>query len=175
MVKMTAEIKRKLKKPWLWALIVVMSAAVWGLGFYWASRVPARYSFFMWVGAPLNINDELSDDIEKICRDSGMKKVDINNCDPNDSGYAAAFALQSNSVDVYILKRSDALEIAQAGVFLDLGEKYKDAERSIEYKDKTIGVRFKEEYYVLICAQSNKDRTLLFKVLDTVAAYGESA
>lgn len=174
MFKPTAETIKKIKKPWLIALVLAASASLWVLVFYCVSRTPPEYSFFVWVGSPVGVNQKLTDGIESVCRESGMKKVTVGKYNPADSAYAAAFALQSESVDVYILKRTDAADIMQADIFLDLGEKYKDREHVLMYGDKLVGVRFKEDYYVLVCVKSNKDSMLLFKVVDTIVDYGES-
>lgn len=163
-------------------LSVALAAAIWGLCFYWVSRTPLSRTFNVWVGASSNINDELSAKIEKICLDNGMEKCSIVAYDPNDYNYAAAFGIQYSTFDIFILNKNEALAEAEANVFRELPNEYKD-ENSLEYeyKDgdvtvvKTIGVKFKEDYYVFIGQQSKKDIKLLLKVLDTVAEYGSAA
>ncbi len=173
MAKLNAEIKRILAKPWLWAAIVLASAAVWIIAFYWAAQPPAKLVFELWVGAEFTLSDHLSGEVESICDDYGMRECKINSYSPDDYYYAAAFALQSRSVDVYILQKDEALTTAQTGIFLPLGEEYTTGLQTLEYQSEIIGVEFTGEYYIFVNATSNKSTELLSSVVRKLALHGD--
>ena len=174
MYKLTPEMKRLLKKPWLWVTAIIISASVWVLGFYWASRTPTEYTLNVWVGAPVNLDDKLQSRITEVGKSYGMKEISIAAYDPDDSQYAAAFALQTSTNDIFILRRDEALTIAQADVFMTLDDVYADDPAAVKYNDKVVGVTFKEEYCVLVCAYSKKDKNMLYDVVKAVVNYGNS-
>lgn len=173
MIKIDADMRRKLKKPWLWVVIVLASAAVWIIGFYWASRTPSKLVFEIWVGAEFTLSDDLQDSVGQICRDNGMRECKIRNYNPEDYYYGAAFGLQSRSVDVYILSRDEALTTAQAGIFLVLGEEYTTDLQTVSYENDIIGVKFTEDYYIFVNVTSKKSVKLLSTVVREIATYGE--
>ena len=172
-----------IKKPWLWLLAVVVSAAIWTLVFYWASRTPIEKKFNVWVGAPFELNDGLKQQIEDACHDGGMKDIYITSYNPDDYSYAIAFSMQASSTDIFILHKDEAAFEAEAMVFKALPDRYK-GESAIEYTytdddgksvTETIGVKFAGDYYVFIGRQSVKDDSLLYSVLDLIAEYGANA
>lgn len=174
MYKLTPEMKRLLRKPWLWVTAIIIAASVWALGFYWASRTPAEYTLNVWVGAPVNLDERLQSKITDVGKKYGMKEINIAAYDPADSQYGAAFALQTNTNDIFILRRDEAVTVAQAGIFMPLDDKYADHPAAVKYDDNVIGVTFKEEYCVLVCVYSNKDKNMLYDIVKTVVEYGNS-
>lgn len=174
MYKLTPEMKRLLKKPWLWAAAIIIAASVWTLGFYWASQTPADRTLYVWVGAPVNLDEKLQSKITDVGKAYGMKDISIAAYDPADSQYPAAFAFQTTTTDIFILRRDEAVTIAQAGVFMPLDEVYGDSHAAVRYEDSVIGVTFKEEYCVLVCAYSKKDKSMLYDVVKAVVEYGNS-
>lgn len=172
MLKLSREACRILKKPWLWIAIIVISAAVWLLGFYWASQTPLTYTFRIWIGEEGGFTTELTRQIEEECYSAGMKKCAVNAYNPEDYQYGAAFALQANNVDIYVLNRNEALVTAETGIFLPL-EGFTADYGVLEYGGKVIGVQFTEDYYVFINGASRKDKTLLYNVAKIIVQYGE--
>ena len=170
MINIAPEVKRLLKKPIIWTLIIIASAGVWLLGFYWASQTPFTYTLRVWIGGEGVFNDELSNEIEQICLEGGMKKCALNAYSPNDFYYPAAFALQSNNVDIYVLEINEAETTAQAGIFR-ASDKFTG--ETFEYEGETIGVKFIGDYYIFINGSSKKDEALLFAVVNAISAYGE--
>ena len=180
---LSPEMKKTLAKPWLWVTAIVVSAGIWTLVFYWASRPPIEKKFNLWVGAPFELNDELKSKIEDVCFSAGMKENYINSYDPSDHSYAIAFSMQAASTDVFILHKDEALAEAEAEVFRSLPDKYK-GDNSLEYVYKTdggeavakmIGVKFVGEYYVFIGSKSVKSNSLLYSVVDLLVEYGLAA
>lgn len=165
-----------LKKPWLWILAVAVSAAIWGLCYYWVSRTPIDKKFNVWVGTSFRLNDDLKGKIENTCYAAGMEECFITSYNPSDGAYAAAFAMQASSTDVFILHKDEALAEAEAGVFRELPGRYK-SDKSLDYVAdgavaQTVGVRFIGDYYVFIGKESVKPDSLLFSVFDVIIEYG---
>lgn len=172
MIKISSDMRSLLKKPWLWIAIIACAAAVWLLGFYWASQTPLNYTFRVWVGEQGGFTPELTRQIEEECYGAGMKKCAVNAYNPEDYQYGAAFALQANNVDIYVLNREEALVTAEAGIFLEL-EGVEDGENALTYDGEIIGVKFTKDYYVFISGTSRKDKTLLYSVVEIIVRYGE--
>lgn len=171
MVKISSDMRRLLKKPWLWIAILFASAAVWVLGFYWASQTPLTYTFRIWIGEESGFTPELTEQIQNECYGAGMKKCSINAYNPDDYHYGAAFALQANNVDIYVLNRDEALVTAETGIFLEL-EGIED-ENALIYDGKVIGAKFIKNYYVFVSGASQKDKALLYSVVNIITQYGE--
>lgn len=164
-----AEVIRLLKKPALWIAIVVCSAAVWLLAFFWASQTPLKYTFRVWIGSEEGIDKALGEEIAAICEENGMRKCAINAYNPEDFYYPAAFALQNNNVDIYLLNKTEAESAAQTGIFIPLKEGYGNV---LEYDGETIGVCAGNDRYVLINRASNKSQELLYSVVDAIISHG---
>ncbi len=164
-----SEIIRLLKKPALWTAIIICSASVWLIGFFWASQTPLKYTFRVWVGFGGGLEEGLGDEIADICGKYGMKKCALNAYNPEDFYYPAAFALQSNNVDIYLLNKSEAESAAQTGIFIPLEGEFKDA---LVYGGETIGAGAGEGRYVMINRASNKDVSLLYEVVNAIASRG---
>ncbi len=172
MLKLSSDVRRLIKKPWIWVAVIFASAAVWLLGFYWASQTPLTYTFRVWVGEAGGFTEELTAQIREECYSAGMKKCAVNAYNPEDYHYGAAFALQANNVDIYVLSRDEALVTAETGIFLPL-ESYSADDNVLEYDGKIIGVNFTDNYYVFINGASRKDKNLLYNVVGIIVRYGE--
>ena len=171
MIKLNSDVRKILQKSWLWLIIIVASVGIWLLAFYWASQPSSKVSFEVWVGAEDKlVDDSLSAQLETICTDYGMKRFSVNNYNPDDYFYPQAFALQSRSVEIFILHKDEALTIAEVGIFRVLGERY-NGDNTLEYNGEVIGVQFVGDYYVLINDTIKKDSELLLAVLDKIVNY----
>ena len=162
--------RKLLKKAWLWLIIIVVSASVWLIAFYWASQPSSADSFEVWVGAAEDIvGDELSAQLNQICSGYGIKKFTVRNYNPDDYFYPQAFALRARNVEIYILSRDEALPIAETGLFRVIEQDY--GQNTLEYDGKTVGVEYTDDYFVFINGTSKKDSELLFKVFNAIINY----
>lgn len=145
-MRLPAEFVKKLKKGWIWVAVLVGSAAIWLFAFYWAAQTPSDKKLFIWVGAPsqISVSSEARREITELAEKHGMKEVEIHSYDPSDGYYAAAFAMQAMSTDIYILERDEALAEAEAGVFAVLDEGILPDEEGLVFKGRRIGVRYFE-------------------------------
>lgn len=172
MLKLSSEARRMLKKPWIWITVIVACAAVWILGFYWASQIPLKYTFRVWVGEAGGFTAELTGQIKEECYSAGMKKCAVNAYNPEDYHYGAAFALQANNVDIFVLNRDEALVTAETGIFMPL-EGFSEDIETLVYDGKVIGLKFTKDYYVFINGAGRKDKALLYSVAEIIVRYGE--
>lgn len=167
------EMRKKLGKAWLWLAVILVSAGIWILAFYWVSQTPSELSFEIWVGADSYIIDgDLRQSLEDICAEHGMKEISVRTYNPDDSLYAQSFALEARSVDLFVLNKTEAEAIAETGLFRELGDGY-IGESCLVYGDGIIGVRFMDDYYALINGMSKKSDDLLFAALDKIVEYGK--
>ena len=167
-----AEVLKLLKKSWIWVLIVLSSIAVWAFAFYWAGQTPADKKFTVWVGADYQIESSIKTQVTEVTKKYGMKECNISSYSPDDYYYAAAFGLNSSSIDIFILKKAEAETEAQANIFLPLDEKFNIFGEQLIYNEKPIGVKFIGDYYILINSRSKKDQQLLFEVVSVFAENG---
>ena len=141
------------------------------MAFYWASQPSSKLTFEIWVGADKSlVDDTLHKQLETICTDAGMKKFDVRTYNPQDHYYPQAFALQANTVAIYILGKDEATAIAETGMFRTIDGQY-GQKNTLSYNGDVIGVEFVEGYYVLINNNSKKSSELLMAVFDAVVNY----
>ena len=171
MLSFNSEARRILKKSWLWLVIIIASASVWLLGFFWAAQTPLTYTFRIWIGEESGFDKTLTELIKEECFNAGMKKCAINAYNPEDYHYGAAFALQANNVDIYVLQREEALVTAETEIFMPLGEISAD-KTVLKHNGKIIGLEFAKDYYVFINKASGKDTALLYAVTEILVGYG---
>ena len=74
MLNLNSEARRILKKSWLWLVIIIASASVWLLGFFWAAQTPLTYTFRIWIGEEGGFDKTLTELIKEECFNAGMKK-----------------------------------------------------------------------------------------------------
>lgn len=164
---MTAEFKKLLVKPWLWVAAVLISASVFALTFYWVSRTPLKKQFIVWLGLPFELTDTVKDEVSACAARYGMEECSINSYNPDDSMYAAAFAMQSSSVDIYVLTKTAAEEYSEVDIFRTL----EGIDNPLTVDGKAIGALF-GDYCVCIGADSKKDENLLYDALKIILAHG---
>lgn len=178
MLKLNEEKRAFLKKAWIWVLIIVASVSVWTIVFYWASQPLSSETLVVWVGAEANLNNELKEKIQDVALKNGMKESSVNSYDPANEYYSAAFAMQTMTVDIYVLKQDEALSMCQslaetgAYIFKELNEDYAALRQVLIYEDTPVGVQFFNEYYVFVNYYSNKPQELLFEAVSTIVEYG---
>ncbi len=171
--KTKSRMRGYIKKAWLWAVIIALSVGFWGVMFYWAAQPSAEEKFEIWVGAPANLKTEIIGEIKAVCADDNMKKCAVSNYNPADTYYGAAFGLRSTAVDIFILAKEQADQIAASGIFGELTGKYADYADGYTYADVPLGVKFIGEYYIFVNSETNKDERLISAVMDILISHRE--
>ncbi len=165
----------KLKKPWLWVAFVAIAVAVWVFAFYWLGVTPSDRKLTVFVGAPFELTESVKSDLKGVAEKHGMLECSVKSYNPADTYYAAAFAMQANSADVYILKKDEALAEAQTGVFRVLDADFAGENALLDADGNRIGVPFVEDYFVFVCSKSEKSKQLLVEAVETLRGRGEQA
>lgn len=151
-----------LSKLWVWVLIVAVAFSVWGFAFYWISLPASNKTLQIWIGSDTWLTDSVQVDIESIAQQYAMEKCSFGEYNPSDGMYAQAFATRASTIDLFILKKDEALEVAEIGLFATL-EGVQDA---LVYDGKSIGVSVGEDMYLLVCSYSHKNDQLMSAIVD---------
>lgn len=144
-------------KLWLWLLIVAISFSAWGFVFYCISLPPSKKTVQIWIGSDSWLTDSVQKDVTLLCEQYGMEKCTFGQYNPTDGMYAQAFATRATSVDLFVLSKDEALEIATLDMFAPL----ENVENALTYNDKSIGVSVGDDMYLLVCSYSHKNDDLM--------------
>lgn len=158
---MTAK-KYLFTRVWIWVVIVVVAFVAWGFAFYWISLPSSEKTLQVWIGSTEWLTNNVKNDIKELSDSYGMEECTMGTYNPTDSMYAQAFATRATSIDVFILKKDEALEIATAGLFREITV---DGDTLI-FEEKTIGVNVGDDMYLLIGANSHKNDALIEAILE---------
>lgn len=157
--------KSLFSKIWLWILVIVLSFGLWGLVFYWISLPSAEKTLTLWIGSTEWLTEDKKAAIESKAYDYGMEDVTFGKYNPQDGMYAQAFATRAASIDLFVLEKEEALEIATVGLFKAID----GFENTLFYEDTPIGIEVGDNMYLLVGAYSDKDDELIKAVLDYFA------
>jgi len=166
---------KKLKKPQLWICFTAIAVAVWAFLFYWLGLTPTKRKLTVWVGAPFELTESVRADLKRVAERHGMDECAVTSYNPADTYYSAAFAMNANTVDVYILNKKEALQEAEAHIFRTLDDAFSGDDFLLDKDGNRIGVPFVGEYYVLVNANSEKSVQLLADAVETLRERGEQA
>lgn len=161
---MTKKASSYLKNVWLWVAIIAAAFSAWGLVFYSVAQSPSSKTVQIWVGSPQGLSSRQKSKVSACAEQNGMEKVEFGVYDPSDGFYAQAFAIKASSVDIFVLNRNEALEIAQTGLFAEL----EGFTGGLVYQEKTIGVLYGNDLCVLVNAKSRKDNAVLKQILSVL-------
>lgn len=162
---------KKLKNARLWLIFVLCSLFVWVIAFYWIAQPSRSEKLEIWLGADFNLKSGLSAEIRGVSAEYGIKKCTIESYDPADSYYAQAFAMRANSVDLYILEKKTAEEIAETKIFAPAPDAA-DAEY-LFIEGERLGIKFVGDYYIFVNTKSDKQPELLNSVIAVLLAGAE--
>lgn len=158
---MTAK-KYLFTRVWMWVVIIVVAFASWGFAFYWISLPASNKTLQVWIGSTEWLTEDVEKDIKNLSDSYGMEECTIGTYDPTNSMYAQAFATRATSIDVFILKKDEALAIATAKLFREITVEGD----TLILEEKIIGVNVGDDMYLLFSANSHKNDVLLEAILE---------
>lgn len=162
---MTSDKKKLLSKAWLWVLIVVTAFAVWGTAFYLIDKPSSEKVLKIWVGKEDWLSDADKENITSIALSFGMEKCSFNEYDSSDGMYSQAFSTKAATIDLFIIDKDEALELAETELFQSI----EGFNVGLNYNDKLIGINLSDDMCLLVCAYSDKSETLLNAVVQYFA------
>lgn len=164
--KITVDRAKKVLKPGLLILIAALIAMACWFAHYLISLPSPSEKLTVWIAtSDVTFDGDTLDTVRQTAQANGITTCNFILRNPDDQYYDAAFSLSGYySSDIFILPEEQVERYAPTALFLPL-----ENTDGYKYTDKTIGLHFKDDIYVLINYRSTKDEAFLLDVAKFLA------
>lgn len=160
------------KKWWLYAVCAIIAVLLNCFVYYMFTKPKLSEHFYVWVSAPVNLEDELVDRIEKTAKDNGKRAIYVENYNPADDTYFKVFSTKGGLMTNIFIFKKDEIELHEKEEFyLSLeNTPFADREDNFFIDGVPYGVHLAGDYYMLINWR-NKSYDTCYAVMDAILDY----
>lgn len=170
------DVSRSLKtKWWLYIICVVIAVLLNCFVYYMFTKPKLNEHFYVWVSAPVNLEDELIKEIKETAKKNGKKVVYVENYDPNSDNYFKLFGTKGGlTTNIFVFNKNEIEVHAADNFYLSLeNSPFNDFEDNYTIDGVPYGVRLAGDYYMLI-NWHNKSYDACYAVIQTMLDYVEA-